>query len=1015
MHISELSVKYWQLTLLLFLMTFVTGIVTLFTIPREEDPELTSPIFPIVIMYSGSTTSDMEKLVVKPIEEKFSELDDIDQITSEINEGVALVKIRYNFDVNYNEKYQEVVREIDALRNELPSDVDKIEVKKVTPSDVNVIQLSLLADNLPFSQMHEYAENLKTELEKISSLKNVNYSGCPEQIIKISLDDNKINQYHISPLQIIDIIRNENKNIPSGDIDFANKNFNIKTNSHYEDLMDFGKTVLLSLDNRNICLNDVADVKLCDDENKHICRFNGKRAIFITASLKPDKNITKESSKYEKVIQEFKNKLPDGIELVQNFNQAESVSHRLTHLGRDFLIAILLVLITLLPIGLRSSYIVMLAIPLSLSVGLTVLNLLGFTLNQLSIVGLVVTLGLLVDDSIIVVENIERWIRKGYSKKQAAIKAVKQIDWAVVGCTMILIFSFIPLAMMPGESGAFIRSIPVSIIVTICASLLVSLTIVPFFSTIILKDGISPEGNRFLEILNKIIHLTYSRVLNVALKHPKRTVVIACTIFAISIMIGFSLGFTLFPTSEKPQFLINIETERGSSLDFTDKVAHDVETTLERYDSIKYYLTNVGKGNPQVYYNELQHNEAANYSQIFVMLKDDTSPQGKQSIINRLQKEFSDYPGAKIEVRDFQQGPPIEAPIAIRVFGENQDTLNVLSKKVEDVLNSIDGTIYVNNPLRIQKTDFKIQIDKQKAALMGITPALFEKTIRLYLEGTVVGKFVNEDNDYNIKVFIDEKDKNIKFEQLKNMSIINKFGNSIPISAFTKIELSNSAPQIKHLNKNRYNTITAYVKEGYLASDINKKAAELLSNYKLPTNCHYELAGEAENISRSFDGFTLIIVVAIFGFICVLILEFKTFKSLIIVLSVIPLGVIGGILMLLLAGQPLSFVAIIGFIALVGIEVRNSILLVDFTNQLRATGVSLDDAIIKAGEIRFVPIILTAMTTILGLLPLIWEFSPLYSPLALVIVGGILTSTLLSRIVTPVMYKLLPPKIEVNK
>lgn len=229
MHISELSVKYWQLTLLLFLMTFVTGIVTLFTIPREEDPELTSPIFPIVIMYSGSTTSDMEKLVVKPIEEKFSELDDIDQITSEINEGVALVKIRYNFDVNYNEKYQEVVREIDALRNELPSDVDKIEVKKVTPSDVNVIQLSLLADNLPFSQMHEYAENLKTELEKISSLKNVNYSGCPEQIIKISLDDNKINQYHISPLQIIDIIRNENKNIPSGDIDFANKNFNIKT------------------------------------------------------------------------------------------------------------------------------------------------------------------------------------------------------------------------------------------------------------------------------------------------------------------------------------------------------------------------------------------------------------------------------------------------------------------------------------------------------------------------------------------------------------------------------------------------------------------------------------------------------------------------------------------------------------------------------------------------------------------------------------------------------------------
>lgn len=1012
MNISELAVKNWQFTLIVFLMALIIGIITLFTMPRGEDPEFQAPTFPIVVSYPGTTSTDMEKLVVEPIEKKISELDDIDQIITEINDGVAVVKVKYLYQSSYNEKYQELIREIDALRKDLPLDIRDIEIKKISPSDVNILQIALISKNSSYSKLYQYAENLKDDLEKIRSLKNVDYCGIPEQIVKVSLNMQKIQQYHISPFLVLDAIKNENLNIPAGSIDFGNKRFNVKTSGSFQNSEEIANTVITSDGSANIYLKDIATIEMGNGEEKHICRLNGEKAVFVTASLKTKENISAVSQLYHPVIENFERKLPNDIKLELCFNQSENVSNRLNRLGIDFIIAILLVSITLLPIGTRSSYVVMLSIPLSLSIGLVIMNFCGFTLNQLSIVGLVVTLGLLVDDSIIVVENIERLRREGLSKTRAAIKATKQITRAIIGCTALLIFSFLPLAFMPEEAGAFIRSMPVAVIATVFASLIVSLTVVPFLTTLIFKEKITPEGNKILVWLNKAIHITYARVLDKALCHPRKTLWIAGGIFLFTLLLGSTLGFTLFPKSEKPQFLINIETEQGSNLEETNKATSFVEQILAKNNRIKFYSSNIGKGNPRIYYNEMQHNESPNYAQIFVVLNDEVKPKEKSEIIANLQMSFQNYVNAKIEVKDFEQGPPVEAPIAIRVFGENQDTLRKISIDMENVLKSLDGTMYINNPLSVKRTDISVKINREKAAKYGVTTSMIDKTIRLNLSGVNAGTLSNNNGDnFNILLSV-PKDKNSSYQTLKETYIIAKNGSAIPLTAIADIEFSNSSMQIKHLDKVRFNTITAFVKQGYLANSINKKLDDILKEKRFPENYYYQLAGEVENTSRSFSGFSLIVILAVFGFISVLILEFKAFKSLIIVLSVIPLGVIGGVLMLYLTGQPLSFVAIIGFIALVGIEVKNSILLVDFTNQLRTEGMKLDEAILKAGEIRFVPIILTASTTIFGLIPLIIEFSPLYSPLALVIVGGLITSTFLSRIITPVMYKLLPPRIK---
>jgi multidrug efflux pump subunit AcrB len=292
---------------------------------------------------------------------------------------------------------------------------------------------------------------------------------------------------------------------------------------------------------------------------------------------------------------------------VQNFDQADNVNKRLTGLGEDFLIAILLVAITLLPLGLRPALIVMISIPLSLSIGIVLLNLFGYNLNQLSIVGLVVALGLLVDDSIVVVENIERWLLEGNTRMEATLKATKQIGKAVVGCTIMLIIAFMPLVFLPEGAGDFIRGLPLAVILSVLASMFVSLTIIPFLSSRILKDHVgNPEGNMFMRALKRLIHGSYSRLLDVALNKPVITIVSAVIIFAGSVMLFGQVGFSLFPASEKPQFFINITTPPQSNLAYTNKVTRDIEAVLKKETMIQYFASNVGKGNPRIYYNEIQ-------------------------------------------------------------------------------------------------------------------------------------------------------------------------------------------------------------------------------------------------------------------------------------------------------------------------------------------------------------------------------------------------------------------------
>jgi len=1013
MKITDFAVKNYPFTLIVFLLIAVIGAFTVVNMPRAEDPELNAPIFPVTVIYPGTSPVDIEELVIKPMEKSLYGLENIRRLKTIIGDGFAVIRVEFKYGVDVNEKYQELIRELAALKGKLPSDMQLPTVEKVSPSNVNVIQTALVSETATWKQLKIQADKLAESLEKIPALKNIEIAGLPEEQIQISLDFEKMARLGVSQQVVLNNLQSELANIPSGSIDVGNRYFNVKSSGNFKELEDIQNTLVFTANNRNIQLKDIATVTMTFAERDHITRLNGHRGIFVVAAQKSKENIATTQKAYQPVLEIFRKSLPANIDMIDHFDQAEVVQKRLSGLGFDFLWAILLVAFTLLPLGLRPAIIVMISIPLSLSIGIIILNYLGFSLNQLSIVGLVVALGLLVDDSIVVIENIERWMLNGYSRKEAVLKATSQIGTAVLGCTATLIIAFLPLIFLPDASGEFIRSLPISVIASVLASLLVSLTIIPFLGNQLLKKNIThSEGNWFMRVLKSGISKSYAPILETSLNNPLKTLGVILIIFFASLQIIPIIGFSLFPASEKPQFLIRITPPAQVNIKNTDTISRYVEKELTKISDVQYYASNVGMGNPQIYYNEIRSFKKANFAEIFVQLDPTTSVERKLYLIDSLRNEWTPFHGAKVQINNFEQGPPVLAPVEVRLLGDNLDSLRSLSFKIEQLIKKIPGTIYVNNPISNLQTDIRVKINKEKASMLGIPIISIDKTLRLALSGIPIGVFTDDDGE-DYQIIIKKKEAGpLDLDVFKTLFVENVKGKAIPLSQFAHLELESSPLAINHLDKTRMVSISAFVGKGFLNDVVIKDVMTKMDQFSLPSGYTYQMGGEYETRQESFSGFAIIIILTIFLFIGVLLLEFKTFKSTIIVLSVIPLGMVGALSALWLTGNSLSFVAVVGLIALAGIEIKNTILLVDFTNQLREEGKPLDVAILEAGEIRFLPIILTSLTAIGGLIPIALSTNPLISPLAIVLIGGLISSTLLSRIFTPVIYKLIPPKME---
>ncbi|AKF09318.1 efflux RND transporter permease subunit [Sandaracinus amylolyticus] len=1018
-NISEFAVKRWQFTLVVFGMLLALGVSSLVAIPKSEDPTFPLPVFVVVAVLPGASPLDLEQLVVDPIEERVQALDDLDRVETTIRDGLAVIRVEYEAGVDVPRKEDELRRELDTLRPTLPSELVRLDLETANAANVNIVQVGLVSDDVSYADLDRLARALEDRLEAVPGVGEATIAGLPAQELRIELDLGRMRALGISPAEILGAVSAESRTIPAGSVEAGARRFTVQTRGDYESVDAVRDTVVRASAGRMVRVRDVANVTFGDAEAVHLVRVNGRRAVTVAVNQREGQNIFTVRNGIEEALAAFEPTLPEGVTLARTFDQSHNVEHRLSGFARDFVLAILLVLVTLLPLGVRASVVVMISIPLSIAVGLTMLFGAGYGINQLSIVGFVIALGLLVDDSVVVVENIARFLRLGHTPREAAILATKQITLSVLGCTATLILAFVPLLALPGTAGEFIRSLPLAVVLTVAASLLVSLTVVPFLASRVLKPE-EEHGNVVFRGMMRVIEGSYRPVLSVALRWPKLTLVAAVALFVGSIALVPRIGFSLFPKAGTAQFLVRVETEEGASLAETDRATRFVERVLASHDEIAWQVANVGKGNPLVYYNVPVQNERANVGEVFASLAH-FDPDHSPALLDRLREELGSYPGARIRLLEFENGPPLEAPIAMRLMGDDVESLADAAARIETVLAATPGTRDVVNPARERRTDLRVRVDETRAAALGVVAAEIDRAVRLAIGGVPAGRFRHpgDDDARDIRVMLARDEapdlalgaSRPTLATLAQVFVPTRDGGAVPLSAIATIELEPSPTTIRHYDGIRSATVTAFTRTGENTDRVTRDVLSRLSGVPLPSGVRLVVAGEVESRARSFGGLGTAIIVAAFGILAVLVLEFRTFRGTLIVASVIPLGVIGGLVALLVTGNTLSFTAMIGFVALMGIEVKNSILLVDFTNQLREEGASLDDAIQRAGETRFVPILLTTLTAIGGLVPLALERSPLYSPLAWVILGGLVSSTLLARIVTPVMYKLLPPTI----
>ncbi|HRI59883.1 MAG TPA: efflux RND transporter permease subunit, partial [Saprospiraceae bacterium] len=480
MKIAEFSVRNPQFTFIIFCFVMALGVGALFNMPRAEDPKFAPPGYNIVIVYPGAGPAEIENKITDKVEARLGALENIDRMPSLSLNGLMILTIEFKHGEDADKKYEEVVREINALRPELPQDIYRITIQKFTSSDVAILQGGIVSENASYADLRREAERLEEKLEKIAGIKAADTWGYPKREVRISLNLPKMASENLPVSRVLGALQSENVSIPGGSVNVGDRQFFVETSGDYENIEEIRNTVVNGADGKVLYLKDLAEVEWAYEEPRHLARINGVRTVWVTARMKDEQNIFNVGEEVNKAVAEWRSALPPNMDYVKVFDQNDSVSKRLTRFAKDFGIAILLVLITLLPLGWRAALVVMISIPLSIAIGLFALDQLGYSLNQLSIVGLIIALGILVDDSIVVVENIERWLRDGYSRVDAAILATKQIGLAVLGCTATLVLAFLPLVFLPEASGDFIRSLPLAVVLTVLASLFVSLTIVPF-------------------------------------------------------------------------------------------------------------------------------------------------------------------------------------------------------------------------------------------------------------------------------------------------------------------------------------------------------------------------------------------------------------------------------------------------------------------------------------------------------------------------------------------------------
>ncbi|REL32914.1 AcrB/AcrD/AcrF family protein [Rhodohalobacter sp. SW132] len=1005
MQLPEFSIKNYRFILILVVMAFVVGLFALFTMPRTEDPDMALPFYTISVVYPGTSPEDMQELVVKPIEDALDEIDDLTEILTTIEEGLAVFEVEAGFGIDRIRKLDEITREVNGIRNQLPDGIFSLDIEQFRPEALtNIIQFALVSETASYRELNATAEMLEHRLKRIDGVRNVDIEANPEEEIRVAADFQRMAAQNVSLDMILHALTDQNMNIPGGNLNIGSGTFGIQTSGSLKSLDEIRQIPVASGASHVVYLDDIADVFYAHEDIRWIARFMDQRTVYINIKRESSKNLIQITNSIFGQLEELQAAIPSDMSLEVVFEQASAVEGRINDFFLNLLQGIVLVaVIIFLFLGFRSALITGAVIPIAMIAGIGVLNFIGYGLQQISIAALVIALGLLVDNGIVVVENIVRFRKKGHTLIDAAVKGTSEVGYAIISATLTTVLVFAPLAMMQSGPGEFLRSLPVTVIIVLILSLILALTFIPLLATRLMSDSPEAKESWVDRFIRHLISRYYRPALDIALKYKGFVFSSAVILFLGSLMLFPYIGVSFFPTADKPVLLIEVDLPHGTNVEETDRAVRFVEGVLDETEFVKNYTSNIGHGNPQIYYNRFPESFKSNHGQILVNFEE-WDQERFYSTLRNFRESFARYPGARISFSELTNGPPFYAPVEIRILGERLDILKDLSLKVEDLIRNTGGTIDVNNPMALNRTNINVDINREKASLAGLSIASADRTIRAAMSGFPADKAIMSDGkEYPIMVRL-ALDEQTAVSDFDKIYLTNQYGEQIPLNQVADIRFGSATNSFIHYNLQRGTTVSSNVTNQDRVAAITEEIIAGLNEIDWPDGYSYYVAGEYASQHETFGDMTILVFVALFGIFAVLVLQFRSFLQPLIIFSAIPMAITGSFLALFITGWSFSFFAFVGFVSLIGIVVNNSIILVDYANQLLRDGKSVLESITEAAETRFTPIILTTTTTIAGLLPLTLSGTSLWSPLGWTIIGGMITSTALTLLIVPVLF-----------
>ncbi len=1004
MQLPVLAIRNHQLTWLLSAIFILLGLVSYFTMPRAEDPQLEFPLSSITVINPGTNPSDMESLIADPIEDAVNQLEDVKVVKTNIEDGMANIQVEFLYGSDSDEKFDDVQSAVNSIRDDLPSGIVKLDVVQINPSDVPIIQLALSSSRSDFSSLRRFAENLEDKIEKVAGIKRVDIEAQASMEVQILVQPAKLHALGLGLEQVQQAVSSAALNLPGGHVQAGQRRFSVLTSGDFKSLTEIENTVIASRNGQPVYLRNIATLSISDGLPSYRAFYHDQPSVFINVLQRAGGNIFNVTQGVHDIISEFNSTLPKSLSLHVVNDQSIGVEKRVSGFFSSLIQGLILVAIAaVLVLGRGPSIVVVVAIPVSIFIAIGWLDLAGFALQQMSIVGLVIALGLLVDNAIVVIENVMRLQRKGLDPKQAAEQGSSQVGMAIVSGTLTTILSFVPMLLMQNGPGSFIRSMPVTVVLTLIASLLVALTLTPLLSSMMKKSAAKPTAIQ--NKLDKLAVNQYQTSLLWALNKPKKVMVIALVTFLMAFALFPFIGVSLFPKAEKPMILVNVELPEGASFEQTKIAAFKIEKEFFKQDLVKDVAVNVGRGNPRIYYNVSPTRQTPNFAQLLVKLTQ--SELGiVEPFVERMRQSLNRYPGIKISIKEFNQGPPAEAPLSIRVIGEDWQNIRTAASMVEKIIRQHPGAVNIENAIGKHKIDVKLDINRDKAAMLGLPINQIDQNIRAALVGLPMGTYKDAKGDeFNIILKSTHSDQP-QLHAFDTLMLNNQSGVMVPLKQVAQVKLATSMPRFQHHNMERTARITADVRGGFNTSNVTSEVVTQLSTLTMPKGVRLSIGGEQENRQESFGGMAKALIIAMLGIFAVLVVQFRSFKQPLIVFSAIPFAATGAFFALFIAGYTFSFTAFVGLTSLVGIVVNNAIILIDYANQKHAQGHSLFDAINQSAQTRMTPILLTTVTTIAGLLPLTLSGSSMWAPMGWAIIGGLVISTVLTLFVVPVLYLL---------